>query len=56
MWIYKEEDFKENAIGFIYQITNLIDGRKYICKKLLTKAGTETKLLKNGNKKKVKCR
>lgn len=59
MWIYKEEELKEvpeNAVGFIYIIYNLKNGRKYLGKKLFTKAGFETKILKNGNKKKVKCR
>ena len=60
-WIYENkevlsENLPENAIGFIYLITNLTNDMKYIGKKLLTKAGTENKLLKNGTKKKVKCR
>lgn len=60
-WIYENkevlsENLPENAIGFIYLITNLTNNKKYIGKKLLTKAGTENKLLKNGTKKKVKCR
>ena len=60
-WIYENkevliENLPKNAIGFIYLITNLTNNKKYIGKKLLTKAGTENKLLKNGTKKKVKCR
>lgn len=58
-WLYKEKELEEvptDAIGFIYLITNLISNKKYIGKKLLTKAGTEKKLLKNGTKKTVKCR
>lgn len=41
MWIYKEqeinsiEDVPENAIGFIYKITNLLDNKFYIGKKQL---------------------
>lgn len=37
-WIYKEKEFTEDDIdkqvGFVYIITNLIDGKKYIGKKL----------------------
>lgn len=37
-WIYKEKEFIEDDIdkqvGFVYIITNLIDGKKYIGKKL----------------------
>lgn len=60
-WTYEqkeiqEEDIPEDAIGFIYLITNKTNDMKYIGKKLLTKAGTEKKLLKNGTKKTVKCR
>ena len=52
-WIYENKEvlsknLPENAIGFIYLITNLTNNKKYIGKKLLTKAGTENKLLKNG--------
>jgi hypothetical protein len=41
MWIYKEkqmeslEDFPEGAFGFVYKITNKIDGRFYIGRKNL---------------------
>jgi len=54
MWNYKEkeittEDIPSSAIGFIYRITNLIDNRMYIGKKLLTKAGKKKPLmLKDG--------
>lgn len=42
-WLYNnknitEEDIPESSIGFIYIITNLIDGQRYIGRKLLTKA------------------
>lgn len=49
--LLKEEDIPEKAIGFIYIITNLITDRKYIGRKLLTKAA-----IKTVNGKKKKCR
>jgi hypothetical protein len=60
-WKYKGKDINSceiatDSVGFVYLITNLNNNRKYIGRKLLTMASTETKLLKNGNKKKVKCR
>lgn len=55
-YVLEDDDIPKDAIGFIYIITNNNDGRRYIGKKLLTKAGTEKKLLKNGTKKTVKCR
>lgn len=56
MWLYKkeqllDEQIPENAIGFIYRITNMTNGRMYIGKKLLTKAGTKQV---NGKKKKIR--
>lgn len=45
------EDIPEAAIGFLYVITNKIDGKRYIGKKLLTKAATKTI---NGKKKKIR--
>lgn len=56
-WIYKETvitDIPENMIGFIYVITNLIDGRKYFGKKkaFFSKTSTKTVTLKSGVKKK----
>lgn len=49
MWIYKEKEFNEEevpeqAIGFIYIITNIKSNRKYIGRKLLTKAGVKKKI------------
>lgn len=44
-------EFPEDYVGFVYLIENLLDGRKYIGKKLST--STRTKLI-NGKKKKVK--
>ena len=39
MWLYNEKTLDENTllgyIGFVYMITNLTNGRKYIGKKLL---------------------
>jgi Putative endonuclease segE, GIY-YIG domain len=45
-WIYEEkeidtDDIPVDAIGFMYCITNNIDGKRYIGKKLLTKASTK---------------
>jgi hypothetical protein len=55
MWLYNNIEFTEDMVGdwfgYIYEITNLIDGRKYVGKKLFTRAGT--KQIK-GKKKKVR--
>jgi hypothetical protein len=55
MWLYKDKEFTEDmigdAFGFIYEITNNLDGRKYVGKKFFTRAGT--KQIK-GKKKKVR--
>ena len=55
MWLYNDKEFTEDMVGdwfgFIYEITNLLDGRKYVGKKLFTRAGT--KQIK-GKKKKVR--
>ncbi len=56
MWLYQnkvltEENIPVGAIGFIYLITNLKDGKKYIGKKLLTMAATKQV---NGRKKKTR--
>lgn len=61
MWIHQgTEDFEipENAFGFVYRITELETGRKYIGRKYLTKAKTTTRkvTLKNGTKKTKKTR
>lgn len=48
----------EDAIGFVYLIENLVSGRKYIGKKLLTFSKTSYKVvkLKNGTKKRKKIK
>jgi hypothetical protein len=54
-WQYNDLDFTEDLIGnnygFVYQITNLTNGRKYIGKKFFYSA--KTKQVK-GKKKKIK--
>ena len=54
-WQYNEKDFTEDLIGdnygFVYQITNLTNNRKYIGKKFFY--STKTKQVK-GKKKKLK--
>jgi hypothetical protein len=54
-WQYKVFDFTEDLIGdnygFVYQITNLTNGRKYIGKKFFY--SSKTKQVK-GKKKKIK--
>jgi hypothetical protein len=57
MWYYhnttetfKEEDI-QNHLGFVYLITHISTGRKYIGKKFFTKA--KTKQIK-GKKKKIR--
>jgi hypothetical protein len=60
-WIYENEPVSEvdpQYIGFIYCITNLLDGRRYIGKKKSTfkKTSIKTIKLKNGEKRKKKIR
>jgi len=60
-WYYQNtlvETLPEECIGFVYIITNLISGRKYIGKKLakFSKTTYKTVKLKNGNKKKKRIR
>ena len=60
-WTYQNtivEDLPEDCIGFVYLITNIISGRKYIGKKLakFSKTTYKTVKLKNGTKKKKKIR
>jgi hypothetical protein len=54
-WTYQNKDFTEDLIGnnygFVYQITNLTNGKKYIGKKFFYSA--KTKQVK-GKKKKIK--
>lgn len=61
MWIYNNIELTEapeGAVGFVYCITNLLSGRKYIGKKLFSFSKTtyKTVKLKNGTKKKKKIR
>lgn len=61
MWIYNNNEITEapeGAIGFVYCITNLLNDRKYIGKKLFSFSKTtyKTVKLKNGTKKKKKIR
>ena len=60
-WCYQNEiveELPEDCIGFVYLITNIISGRKYIGKKLAKFKKTTYKVvkLKNGTKKKKKIR
>ena len=54
-WLYKDNDFTEDQIGenygFVYVITNLVSGRKYIGKKFFY--SQKAKIVK-GKKKKLK--
>ena len=55
MWLYNNIEFTEenvgDSFGYVYEITNNINGRKYVGKKFFTRAGT--KQIK-GKKKKVR--
>ena len=60
-WLYKKkivEEISEEYIGFVYLITNVVSGRRYIGKKLAKFAKTTYRVvkLKNGTKKKKKIR
>ena len=60
-WLFENaqiESLPEDCVGFVYLITNLISGRKYIGKKLAKFSKTTYKVvkLKNGTKKKKKIR
>lgn len=62
MWVYNGDEVIDNvpetAVGFIYKITNNIDGRVYYGKKVLKFKKTTVKTLKrkNGDKYKKKIR
>ena len=61
MWYYQDqiiEELPDDCVGFVYMITNLTTGRKYIGKKLakFAKTSYKTVQLKNGTKKKKKIR
>jgi hypothetical protein len=60
-WYFQNElveSLPEDCVGFVYLITNLTTGRKYIGKKLakFSKTTYKTVKLKNGTKKKKKIR
>jgi hypothetical protein len=60
-WLFENTQIQalpEDCVGFVYLITNLVSGRKYIGKKLAKFSKTTYKVvkLKNGNKKKKKIR
>ena len=60
VWYYKNEEVFDlpECIGFVYQITHITSGRKYIGKKLkhFTKTSVKTVTLKSGIKKKKKVK
>lgn len=60
-WLFENTQIDvlpEDCVGFVYLITNLVSGRKYIGKKLakFSKTTIRTVKLKNGTKKKKKIR
>lgn len=60
-WLYQDqpvETLPADCVGFVYIITNLINNRKYIGKKLakFSRTTQRTVKLKNGTKKKRKIR
>jgi hypothetical protein len=60
-WFYQDQEvteLPEDCVGFVYIITNIQSGRKYIGKKLAKFSRTtyKTVKLKNGKKKKKKIR
>jgi hypothetical protein len=44
MWLYEDKEFVNDGdwYGFVYLIENLVNGKKYIGRKYLTKAGYKT--------------
>ena len=60
-WTYRKKiitELPDDCVGFVYIITNILSGRKYIGKKLskFSKTTYKTVTLKNGTKKKKKIR
>ena len=60
-WLFQGnivDELPEDCVGFVYLITNTVDGRKYIGKKLAKFSKTSYKVVKqkNGIKKKKKIR
>ncbi len=60
-WLYENQQIEilpEDCVGFVYLITNLVSGRKYVGKKLAKFAKTSYRVvkLKNGTKKRKKIR
>ena len=60
-WLFENapvESLPEDCVGYVYLITNLVTGRKYIGKKLAKFSKTTYKVvkLKNGNKKRKKIK
>ena len=60
-WLHETSEINQlpdDCVGFVYLITNLLSGRKYIGKKLakFSKTTQKTVKLKNGTKKKKKIR
>ena len=61
MWLYNNEIIEElpdDCVGFVYEITNLTNNRKYVGKKLAKFSKTTYKMIKqkNGIKKRKKIR
>ena len=58
MWLYQGKEFTSEDIGdhkaFVYEITNLINGRKYIGKKRFTKLRTKKPLKGKLRKRKIR--
>ena len=61
VWLYEQQQIEtlpEDCVGFVYLITNTLNGRKYIGKKLakFSKTTYKTVKQKNGTKKRKKIR
>ena len=60
-WFYQDKEITElpeDCVGFVYLITNIVSGKKYIGKKLakFSKTTYKTVKLKNGKKKRKKIK